>query len=77
MSHLQIAPLIIITIVFWLSYKPVFKKPMSSLSLRTAVDLDHNDRLVGTPSAVATHELCAGCNPAALLPSSTGKQSQP
>ena len=51
-SHLQIAPLIVVTTIFWLSTKPVFKKPMSSLSLRTAVDLDYNDRLVVNPSAV-------------------------
>ena len=40
---LQIAPLIVITIIFWRACKPVFAKPMSVLSLRTAVDMDHND----------------------------------
>jgi hypothetical protein len=41
----QIAPLLIITVIFWRACRPVFQKPMSVLSLRTAVDMDHNDTL--------------------------------
>jgi len=41
----QIGPLLIVTVIFWRACRPVFHKPMSVLSLRTAVDMDHNDTL--------------------------------
>lgn len=43
LSLVQIGPLILITIIFWRACRPVFAKPMSVLSLRTAVDMDYND----------------------------------
>jgi len=42
---MQIGPLLIITAIFQRACRPVFQKPMSVLSLRTAVDMDHNDSL--------------------------------
>jgi hypothetical protein len=42
---MQIGPLLIITAIFWRACRPIFQKPMSVLSLRTAVDMDHNDTL--------------------------------
>ena len=43
-GDLQIVPLVAITFIFWLSCKPVFQKPMNVVALRTAVDLDREDK---------------------------------
>lgn len=48
------APLIVVTFIFWRACKPMFWRPMSVLSLRTAVDMDHNDRCSRPATAYLT-----------------------
>ena len=59
----QIAPLLIITFVYWRACKPVFEKPMSVLSLRTAVDMDHNDKYAALFALACSDQMLYNLNP--------------